>query len=507
MPQILWSAVLFLTLHSMATAVIPRKCDPAMLAGQQVAREIELVRTEALVELMTTTDGKVSGALLAASRYKKTKQIPDFLVEAFPALRPLQILDVSWEDLQPDLQKRLLWYVSEDHDFEASRAIPGFKMKDRIRIRPKNDFEFLGQSYKANQEYEIDLTGFLLPRVEYGSGGKISPSRLLELHFRGTKPSVLRREIATFASEVTDALLRSPSKLKLSGDHQHIPDKIPTEFFNTLRAEGFEANVGAAILTLYHQMAELAMLIEGENQGIAPGRVPDKNPSDPPIFDYLDQASVKKAFLYFQALERGENPPLGTSLKEKNVGIRGHDTYTDNSLWGFELRHPDWKASEGLGYQEIADGIKHTLKHQDFPISKADALKFVQENEGHLPDALAKLWFRKSAKELKQDHEGSELRPLVQRVIGHWQQEDFEPRPGFNDHHNAFLPVLLMRWSEHPVVKYNPKLSKSVLLAQKKYLEKALALDATHSSARELVLGFLTESGITSEIDRIVKRK
>jgi hypothetical protein len=221
----------------------------------------------------------------------------------------------------------------------------------------------------------------------------------------------------------------------------------------------------------------------------------------------LHSGAIPEVYDYFKALERGGNQTLGVKLKKFNVGVRGKGTYSDENLWGLELRYVGWEVSDRPGYGKISDGIKQSVDTQDFRIAAEPIANFVKENKKDLPKALSKLWFRKTADELLDDHKKSSLQSNVAQVLSHWRRKNFEPTVGEREEFSSLMPLLLMNWGEHPLVKYNTALKATVLSAQKKYLEKALTRPASHPWSKELVLDFLKDSGIEHEIDRIIKSK
>ena len=115
--------------------------------------------------------------------------------------------------------------------------------------------------------------------------------------------------------------------------HLHSVAEVPRRVFARAASEGRAPETGAAALTLYDMVAETLILIENAREGYGPFVKHNPVRQDfPPIMDYLDGGSVEKIDAYFHALSKGEDPPIGVSLKKNNIGARGSDTYPDPGL-------------------------------------------------------------------------------------------------------------------------------------------------------------------------------
>ncbi len=494
--QVLLSLV-FLSTNGLDAAI----CDPkgfAKLADgklPEVAREIELQRNATITAMMTTSDGTLSEVF-------ELPRVAHSLRQRFPQASDVQLREKKWDDLEDAAQDEILSLVSKGRDFFQSRAVPYFKMKSELLLKPGFPYTFQGKHYTSGKEYILDVRHFLQPKVEYAVP-EVENAKYLELHFRGKKPSELRADVEVFFDSVSSTLARNRSRVTVFTDHLHIPGKIPTHFFESLNDEGFEPDVAPATMTLYHQMAELAVLLENAHNHISPIIVPAPNRLHPPIVDYLDSESVLQIHAYFSALSRGENPVIGVTLKKNTIGVRGRGTFTDDSLWGFEIRFMNFNVSAGKGLNKIADGIKHAMDNQDYGISPETMAQFVEENKKEVAGALSKLWFRKNAKELLEEHADSHLKQEVTEVLKVLGRENFEPAPKSQKEFYALYPILLLRWENHPLVKYNPSLRNSVLLAQKKYLNQVIKNENSYLNS---LFNFMKESGLQGVIDSVIIR-
>lgn len=411
----------------------------------QTAIEIEVIRDQNLTSLITPVGGRLSGIYT-------TESLPKFLLHFYDGVPRDRLLNMSWDWLPNFLQNAVLSQISEGVEFEACRSYPGFMVKDAISIVAREDFSFLGRSYLRGRSYDIPLRGFMMPLVEYAASGMVKQARSMEFHFRSSLPfEEFRRNIGVFFAVVLPSM-KGEKEVEPRGTHQHIPGRLPHEFFEKVRGLGYGKDQAAVALTFFVQMAELSLIIENAaSYGIGLDVIAHKDPTKPPLIDFMTKDSLVKIYEYFAKLYDGEEPILGVSLKKNIVGVRSGEIYDQAHLWGLELRYNRFEqtGTEGFGY--IADGIKQAMHTQSFSIDLELVNDFIEDHSQDLMAGLKATWFRGPA--LLQIQESAANPALAKLMHGYLRAVKLLDFPVVQDGFQPSAQILFFDWSRHPIMQ------------------------------------------------------
>lgn len=463
----------------------------------QVAKEIELQRTENETLLLMPKDD-----LLVNAVPKKLRM--DFWATHFPSISHDAFLKLKWQEVDHAVRNAALESASTLSDFKVDRSVPLFTVRQKFTIYPQRDFEFNGQAFRKGVKQEIDLTGFLNPLVEYAVGSKdaVKNTTYLELHFRDQSPSELDRKTRIFFDSIVTSQIRLNRQTSDPvSDHIHIVANKPTTYIEKLRARGISDEGIAATLSAYHALAELGMVSGLFKNGQRLGEV--KQPGKPPTFSFLQQSKIPSVLKFFDSIVEGRNLTYdkygdeGTDLKKNYVGARWGTTYSDQNLWGLELRFPGYRSSRDYG--PMANAIKKTLDTQRFPFTAEEAALFQElRRTGQFEKEV---WFSLDPSENLANFKHPLLKSLAQRVLDKHESIKVEPRDGSSDYPTSLL--VLYDWGSHPFFKNDRALVSQIRTKQIRALTRMLnasRIEETWSKS------FMVESGIFDRVYRMLGR-
>lgn len=462
-------------------------------ANLKASIEIEAYRDFAMTQLLAPADGTLRS-------FFTHETIPPYLIKVAErngiVPRGGTHLDVKWDDLDASQRHYALQRI-KGGDFAVDRRVPGLAVAQEVRVSPKSDFIFRGRQYQAGKVETVRLDGFLQPKVEYASDSM--NSSFLELHFE-TAGDVrqLREDIDIFFKEV---LPNSDSYGRFTGqpvsEHIHVTGVVPKAFFKQNKEKGFTIDDSASGLVFYAQAVELEMILNlMENLGFF-GSV---FKGDDPIFDFMSQDTMPILRNYFRGLYSGKHINIyGPDTKINYVGVRSGQTYGDLDLWGLELRLPTQGGN--TVYSEVAQGVKKTLKNQDFPVDMKAVKKF-RKDSNNIEQALRNTWFRRPPEEAAALVKNESLKAQIERIQELHRFSTWEYSEGKRLLTNP-MSLVFFEWAEHPLFAGDILMSEKISKLQLELLESA---ERNRALPVERVINFMEHSGIRAKLREIVYR-
>lgn len=488
-------AFVFITIFSTLSVAAPL-CKNIFGVSFQVAKEIETENGFLLMSLLTTKDGRLMSLVPPESRGEMLQRFGK------------ETENILWKDATSEQRQAAVELVAPTVNFARDRAVPGLQAPQKIIFTPRESFTFLGQNFIAGQKAELDLTGFWLPLVEYAGGRFVKDASALEFHFRGEDPAklddsvrLLFSEVLPFAStNVRDSHLKDPVS-----DHVHVVAVKPMDFVERLKSQGISEKGISRALAAYHTLVELDMALTGRPVGFHGFIEISNTGNNPPLMSFLQKNRIGELVKFYEAVVQGKNldinkySEVGTALKKNNAGARWGNAYSDQNLWGIELRFPGFSYSRY--YKNLAKGVKETLDNQDFRISDAriQAMEKLSDKEFE-----SKIWFSNSAEENVANIVNPNLKELASQALNTLGGDkaflsSWDSRKDLSHNIIAFYD-----WASNPLFASRPANQAMIMKAQTTLLEKAIVQRRINGKDLDQ---FMQDSGLRDFLNYVVERK
>lgn len=461
------------------------------------ATELEMPINNAVLNILTTTDGTVGGL------FKNTNMpLPDFYLKwaqkNFPLENPKSI---SWDLLDIDfnfkiaLMKHAFSSLSAN-SFFRDRSIPNMTFKPYINLKFNEETYFLGSFYPPG-EHSI-ATHEIFNRLEFLEPHSYTEASGTEIHLRSANISA------------GDLLVSSWILQKAIGDqerpmHEHIVAPIPKD---SLTYKNLETSL---IITEYYRLFNLLaeFITVGQHEGIYVSKTADWKINRTGFFRFkiknngwTNFGPIQHNYLpillnYFLSQM---NFKLGTYLKMGWVGFRGHDYYDQPGLFGFEWRSISEKDNPILD-KKIADNVQFAMEKQRFNIDGQKMINWLNFKEYDLSDLsdINKLgkswWYNIPFTDIKE-----KMPPYIKEVLGGPIISFLKiSYLRFNASGNKAVKMLLYDWASDPLFFDDPSAKSILISAQQKalrdYFNKGMHL-------KEVIKNFVWTSGLLEKVLR-----
>lgn len=359
-----------LLLEPKRPAVVRRLPNPERVSSVELELYV-LPELPEVLNLITTENGLVSGLL---DQHPKRGQMPADLAAWFASQKPGQAPEtVEWDSLPQEIRKKLLDWVgpSRGFGFYANRRVFGMKVKDKLELKFSKPTKFLGKQYKPGKHL-VDVSSALGSVVEYPESGAIYDFTGIELHF-------MSRDSAGTASREAWILLDA---LGIPRNHQHVHIVAP------LPIEKLKANLRLELTRMLDFWIRTNLM--AEILGIRAGfGVTQKSE----FFGTLTRDKIDHAF---SAVAEGGYGSIGNGVKLALVGLRGGSTYTEQGLWGLEMRFIA-ATDDPVSNEFILDAIQYGMVTGDFGITDTQYERWFSHHSlnphGNLSALIREQWY------------------------------------------------------------------------------------------------------------------
>ncbi len=450
---------------------------------QDSAVELELDMTEEVLDLFTTSNGKVSGL------YGKIP-LPTWFAQWVEDHRPRvrSPKNILWQSLDYDVRIRLLRDLGKARrqKFFDDRQIHGLVIKGNLTLKFSKKTKLLGKEYSAGT-HTVKSEGFLQPIVEYMGPGSVKSASGVELHFRASQAS---GSLSNDAWVFLDAL-------NIERPHQHIHIVAPLPMRELQKDPAHQAMLMAVFYANVNLAAEMISILE---EGSIIQTSQDEVAT---YFAPLSPHNLYYAARYFHSEAVGEPLNIGDDLKMAWVGMRGSDKYDEPGLWGLEVRSIG-ENSNSKTFKNFLNQIQYDMTTRFYNQFSAEMKAWYQgmaEKHGDLDEfsMLQLIWYNQPWKELLSKVPNDYLSFLPTR----WKEKAqiISTLPSFEG--DAYK-MLIFDWSENPMVHSNPGLAKQIKQSQIKAIKALMASDNLAYDSHDIVKKFLLKSGLFEAVMRSI---
>jgi hypothetical protein len=185
---------------------------------QDSSVELELNMTSRVLNLLTTSNGKVGGLL--EGREELPSWFQEWAREKHPATQDTR--DLDWDLLDNKTKIHLLQDLSQGRHqrFYSDRQIHGIAVKKQVTVSFSRPTVFLGKHYGPGENV-VDLSSVMGGKVEYRGPTEVDSVSGVELHFRGNQSA---GQMSNDAWKLLDGL-----GIKRNHQHVHIVSPLPEE--------------------------------------------------------------------------------------------------------------------------------------------------------------------------------------------------------------------------------------------------------------------------------------
>ncbi len=455
-------------------------CSAAYQKQGGAAVELEMGVSQAVLRILTTSDGLVGGLFPEGD-------LPGFYTQwskqNYPRVEPAK---VDWDLLDEDLQMRLLVEVSrrKKTDFFEDRVVPNVKVRDIIHVQFDQTTDFLGQQYQRG-EYDVDVSRFFR-RVEYISPASVANFSGVELHLRSSEMDAgdLVHSAWNFQAGI------GAPKTHL---HEHVVEPLPIEALEKAPEET------SLVMTEHYRrinlLAEFVSVLKlrriSANKRFSWSRLSTLH-----FFDSINPNFLSGIYRYFAG--EWKYKKLGDLFKMGWVGFRGSDAYDQPNLYGYEYRSISDSSSLPLR-KKILSNLQKGMRSQEYGLSSPSMLDWVRSKGVNIRDENAvsalweSTWYKQSYTTLLK-RLPAYLRPILGGPVRSFLKV---ASLRFSWMGNEATKMLLYDWSTDPLFHADP-------IAQKKLIEeqqRALNRYFKNGEALNVVLkDFVWSSGLLERV-------
>ncbi len=440
------------------------------------AVELEMTNNDWVLMILTTETGRLD-AIFDAVGAKQVSQavLSEFGVSNFAKLRQLE-----WDSLNANQKRSILRHATamKKTSFFEDRRLPGIRVRDEVTLAFPEETTFLGITYPAGK-HQIQLCGTLC-EVEYG--GIAQTPKEVELHFRANQSAgTMSKQARIFQRALGH---------EATSQHVHIVAPIPVKKLKTnVRLESTRI---AEFYRRANLVAEMRAIVETSS---AIRSIQMDATEEVIQFASLTPENLGKVADYFVQYAEGNVIDIGDSLKPAFVGFRGHDTYDQPGLFGFEVRDIDTRYDIEEN-KKLLDSLQHSLVTEEYGVPPERIQTWLQRfhSGSSAQRALETSWYNQPLKALIEN-----ARPEIKTVLAQIPSQRLEAY--IRD--NQSIKMLLYDWSQDPLLFDQPGLLERIRREQLDTLIQVFH-SRTSSSSPSYMGDFLEESGIYEIFNRSI---
>lgn len=476
-PQSLLGANLF---HSDCSSLFQASFEPQY----DSSIEVELATSAEVLQLFTTPDDRLSGLIREKPLSPELRWI---LKNQFPTFEN-RLAEIPWDQLSPELQKKLVAWTHQGQLFSDSRIIHGLIPKKSIRILLQNPIILFGKRYEPGF-VEFPLREILSTEpFHFTHPESIETFSGIEIHFRKKIRPSQNLEGAWRFLEIAG--------LHANTAHQHIVGKFSKEklainpLLESSRLVEFHRR-----LNLYTEMLRLlnGKPIETiEQDGIS-------------RFDSLHQSEFQDDFLRIYLSITGTlrryTPTLYRNIAY--VSLRFPGTYDgDEPLFGFEFRTLSKKDSPDVQakIKTLMDQTQSAIDTLNYGLPRITMIRWLAlDNESSLEKSESKKTpFSSFVHRIKNlyynplpTHDFLEVTLGSAAALKVYEQLDQATKT------NNAIPMLTHPWAQDPLFFENLEAQKQMKNIQRRALQRVLAGE----KPGDALIYFIKKSGLFRVIE------